>query len=144
MKPKLFRTVSQYPEYKQYRTQQKKDFFFYFVINVALCAVGFCSKNKDISVVTEFIFTAFIISIFCLAIYTIKRPSIKQGYVYEKRKSGQTYIHTIKDSVDKYLCTYRTLGDSGFQENDSVFVLNESHLIKERKSSHEEINENHS
>ena len=130
MKSPLFRAVSQYPEYKEYRKQQRKDFLFYLIINILICLIGSKSQIFEISVISDFLFTAFIISIFGLAVYTAKHPSIHKGIIQEKNKKGKTYIHTVRDEYNKYLCTYRTLGDVGLEVNDSVYVLNKSHVFK--------------
>ncbi len=122
----LFREVLQCPEYRQYRKQQKRDILFYSIVNILICTIGFCTKNGDIAVLSDFLLTGFILFLFFLIAYTAKRPSIQKGIIYEKKKSGQTYIHTVKDEYEKYLCTYRTLGDSAFEENDSVYLPKKS------------------
>ncbi|MDD5900265.1 MAG: hypothetical protein PUC73_05130 [Lachnospiraceae bacterium] len=80
----------------------------------------------------DFLFTAFVVSLIGLSFYTIRKPSVKQGIISKKEQKGQTYTHTVVDEAKNIICVYRTLKETSYQENDIVFVLNDSYLIKER------------
>ncbi|MDD6036439.1 MAG: hypothetical protein PUC30_09660 [Lachnospiraceae bacterium] len=131
-KTSLLKKVKSYPEYREFRKEQRKNVVFYSVINILLCTISIIFPNGELRIFADFLFTAFVVSLAGLTLYTAKRPSIKRGIVSKKEQRGQTYHYTVINDKNHVICIYRTLKETPYRENDTVFVLNDNYLIKER------------